>query len=288
MPSSKYNKFYYEPNGQRKFITYDELKTAVDNWCNNVDKEKIIRKYGHITHWKFSSKIRSFEKLFYDKVSFNENLSGWNVSNITNMSQMFYGCVSFLGLGLETWNTYWLSNTFNMFRYCHSLICDLSRWNVSNLNFAKCMFNGCSNFNSDLSRWQFKHLEHTNFMFYDCENFNSDLSGWDVSKVKVMNDMFVGCKNLTSDFSSWNISNVFDMRNMFDGCNKTNLYSALPWIKINKSALEQLFYGMNNTFSALYLLYSAQMYDNMTYLYLTLEIQDIMEYMRPFKTKYSW
>jgi surface protein len=141
------------------------------------------------------------------------------------------------------------------------------------------MFNGCSNFNSDLSRWQFKHLEHTNFMFYDCENFNSDLSGWDVSKVKVMNDMFVGCKNLTSDFSSWNVSNVFDMRNMFDECSKTNLYSVIPWIQIRNITLQHLFNGMENTLSVLYLLHSAQMYDNMTYLYLTLDIQDIMEYI---------
>lgn len=281
MPSSRYHKYYYEPNGQRKFITYEELVSAVENWCNNVDKENIIRKYGHITNWKFSSKIRSFENLFQHKTTFNENLSGWNVSNITNMSRMFDGCVSFLGLGLENWNPYWLSNTFNMFRNCQSLICDLSRWNIANLYDAKSMFYCCRNFNSDLSRWRSNQLKYTNYMFYGCNNFNSDLSGWDVSKVELMDFMFDGCNKLISDFSSWNVSNVTDMLGMFRECNKTNLYSAIPWIQINRSTLLQLFYGMENTLSALYLLYSAQMYDNMTYLHLIFEIQYIMEYMNP-------
>ena len=47
--------------------------------------------------------------------SFNQDLSGWDTSNITNMQHMFPGCYSFCGSGLENWNTSKVTNMQNMF-----------------------------------------------------------------------------------------------------------------------------------------------------------------------------
>ena len=49
--------------------------------------------------------------------SFNQDLSSWNISNVTNMSFMFCWCKS-----------------FNQ---------DISKWNVSNVRNNYCMFDNC-------------------------------------------------------------------------------------------------------------------------------------------------
>jgi surface protein len=36
--------------------------------------------------------------------SFNGDLSGWDVSNVKDMSLMFCDCTSFEGIGLENWD----------------------------------------------------------------------------------------------------------------------------------------------------------------------------------------
>ncbi|MDB0024744.1 BspA family leucine-rich repeat surface protein [bacterium] len=60
------------------------------------------------------------------KGSFNKNISGWDVSKVTDMSYMFY------------------DSKFNQ---------DISNWNVSNVTTMKYMFGRVSNFNQDLTSW---------------------------------------------------------------------------------------------------------------------------------------
>ena len=54
------------------------------------------------------------------------DLGGWDVSNVTNMSYMFY------------------HSKFNQ---------NISNWNVSNVTTMKYMFGRASNFNQNLSSW---------------------------------------------------------------------------------------------------------------------------------------
>ena len=303
---SKNNKKYTPPNGQKIFKTKFELQNAVNDWCSNNNKEKLIESYGHITNWKLSKDIHSLESLFENQATFNEDLSGWNVSYVSNTNKMFCGCVSFLGLGLEKWKTHWFHGTFCMFYNCHSLICDLSAWNVMHVHNAKGMFYGCSNFNCNLSSWRFKHVKdiHTchmfdgcsnfnsdlsnwdmssvvdmNHMFYGCSNFNSDLSGWNVSRVKNMTNMFHGCSNFNSDLSGWNVKSVELFNNMFNKCTKQTLFSIISWIEINPNVLTQLLNNMKTTLPALYLLYAAHEKDNNLFLHLTLDMPDILNYV---------
>ena len=83
------------------------------------------------------------------------DISGWNVSNVTDMSFMFMGC-------------YYLNQ-------------DLSAWDVSNVNNMMGMFYECKSFNQDLSGWNVSNVKDMALMFYKCESFNQDISAWDVS-----------------------------------------------------------------------------------------------------------
>ena len=54
-----------------------------------------------------------------------------DVSNITSMDYMFYGCTTVEHLNLSTWTTSQITSLYNMFQNCTSLeTLDLSNWNI--------------------------------------------------------------------------------------------------------------------------------------------------------------
>ena len=73
---------------------------------------------------------------------FNGNISGWDVSNVTNMYGMFYSC-----------------KKFNQ---------DISNWDVSNVSDMAFMFNGCESFNQDISDWDVSNVIDMFYMFDNC------------------------------------------------------------------------------------------------------------------------
>ena len=87
------------------------------------------------------------------------DISDWNVSNVTNMSYMFYACKELKSVG------------------------DISEWDVSKVINMSFMFTGCKKINQDISKWDVSSVTDMSYMFYDCENFNQDISDWDISKV---------------------------------------------------------------------------------------------------------
>ena len=76
-----------------QIITNDNIKDAVNLWCDN--KDEAIEIYGHIISWDVSN-VTDMSNLFKDKSEFNDDISKWlAVSNVTNMEKMFYNGCSF-------------------------------------------------------------------------------------------------------------------------------------------------------------------------------------------------
>ena len=59
-----------------------DIKKAVKEWCANPQKAQEI--YGHVADWDTST-VTDMAELFRDGKNFNENISKWNVSKVTNM-----------------------------------------------------------------------------------------------------------------------------------------------------------------------------------------------------------
>ena len=107
--------------------------------------------------------------IFYETKFKYIDISYWDVSNVTNMSFMFFGCERLKSVG------------------------DISKWDVSSVTDMSYMFCDCCSLNQNLSEWNVSNVTDMMYMFYKCKSFNQDLSGWNVSNVIKMDDMFYHC-----------------------------------------------------------------------------------------------
>ena len=153
-------------------------------------------------------KCDDFSSLFqgYKNVKYIIGLENWDVSEVTNMKEMFEGCENF-NADLSKWNVSSVKDMRYMFWNCQTFNSDLSNWNVSSVTTMFAMFEGCDKFNSDLSNWNVSSVEDMRFMFQNCKKFDSDLSKWNVSSLENVGHTFSGCKS-PEQLPSWYINRL--------------------------------------------------------------------------------
>ncbi|CAJ1935318.1 unnamed protein product [Cylindrotheca closterium] len=117
-----------------------------------------------------------YGRMFHDAV-FNQDISSWDVSSVTDMGYMFQ-----------------LATAFNQ---------DLSSWDVSSVTNMRWMFQGASAFNQDLSGWDVSSVTDMGHMFHTAESFNGDISSWDVRSCRNMLAMFLGATSFNSNLCPW-------------------------------------------------------------------------------------
>jgi len=83
-----------EPDIPLCFQTYVELKTAVDQYveqdCANDRNCAVGVMYGYPMNSWCTTHVTSMSELFYQMTSFNEDISAWDTSNVTNMGQVSF------------------------------------------------------------------------------------------------------------------------------------------------------------------------------------------------------
>ena len=170
-----------------------------------------------------TSNVTYMSDMFYNCSSLTSlDLSNFDTSKVTNMSYMFYNCSSLTSLDLSNFDTSNVTSMNHMFYECSSLTSlDLSNFNTSNVTEMYRMFDGCRSLTSlDLSSFNTSKVTNMSDMFYECSSLTSlDLSNFDTSKVIKMDWMFDGCRSLISlDLSNFDTSKVTDMSYIFCGC----------------------------------------------------------------------
>ena len=159
------------------------------------------------------SQVTNMSRLFYG-AAFSGDISGWDVSNVTDMNSMFANVSSFNG-DLSNWDVVNVTNMGGMFRGASSFDGDISGWDVSNATDMNSMFREAHSFDGDISEWDVSNVTDMNSMFREAGSFNGDLSGWDVSNVTDMGWMFRSASSFDGDISGWDVSNVESVAYMF-------------------------------------------------------------------------
>ena len=159
--------------------------------------------------------VTDMADLFSDK-SVGYDITGWDTSNVTTMSGMFYNASAF-NQDIGDWDTSRVTDMSWMFAQATSFNKDIGDWDVSSVTDMGNMFKQAGSFNQDIGRWRWKTSNVTNMvaMFQDSSNFNQDISDWDVSSVTDMRSMFQQAGSFNQDIGRWDTSSVTKMEQMF-------------------------------------------------------------------------
>ena len=194
-------------------ITDANIQTAVDLWVS--DSAAATTTYGNISNWDVSQ-ITNMSELFFGKTTFNDDISNWDVSSSINMDYMFFGAEAF-NQDIGTWNVSSVTNMRGMFDNATSFNKDISNWNVSSVTNMSYMFDAAHTFNQDVSSWDVSSVTTMDSMFISAYAFDQAIGNWNVSNVTNMSRMFYKGQTFNQDLSFWDVSNVTDMSFMFIG-----------------------------------------------------------------------
>ena len=135
-------------------------------------------------------------KFAYSNSVLNNGI-GWNISNVTSMSYMFY-------------NSYYMKNI------------NVTDWNTNNVRSVSFAFCNCVNLsNIDVKNWNTANIYDMSYLFYNCINVTDlNISSWNTINVSNMYGVFANCFKLVDiDVSNWNTANLTGLNFMFCRCN---------------------------------------------------------------------
>jgi surface protein len=131
--------------------------------------------------------------LFAGRENFDEDISRWDVSNVTDMSHMFDGATIF-NQNIGSWNVSNVTDMSSMFRNAKSFDGDISTWNTANVRLMDMMFEGAESFNQNINT---KPIENSNGQIL--------YTAWDVSNVVYLFNMFLGATSFNGIVSDWTL-----------------------------------------------------------------------------------
>ncbi len=161
-----------------------------------------------ISTWD-TSKVTNMSYMFYNANAFDQDISGWDTSKVTDMSGML-SATSFNNGGKPlSLNTSKVTNMSHMFYNANAFDQDISGWDTSKVTDMSGMLSATS-FNNGGKPLSLNTAQVTNMfkMFDGARSFNQDISHWDTSNVTNMSNMFDGARSFNQDISDWNVHKV--------------------------------------------------------------------------------
>ena len=216
-------------------LTNATIQAASALWFTNQALAE--ERYGLIGNWDVS-RVTEFEDVFsvVDNGvpnTFNEDISGWNMSNATDLQEMFQGQTLF-NRDLSNWDVSNVTNFNDTFKECAAYNnggVNLNGWDVSSATNMSGMFDQASVFNQAIGDWDTRNVTTFSKMFKDAAAFNQDISSWNVENVQSMTSMFQGATSFVQDISAWNpfslVTANFFLTNQADTATNTTNYNAL-------------------------------------------------------------
>ncbi|CAE7781901.1 unnamed protein product [Symbiodinium sp. CCMP2592] len=199
------------------FHSFHELLDMVARWqashMNATERSEIILKYGEVADWNVSL-VTNMSGLFMAS-AFDEDISTWDTSAVTDMTDMFSGAATF-NQDIGTWDTSRVTRMDRMFDSASAFNQDIGSWDTSSVTSMSGMFYRASQFNQDIGGWNTSSVTSMDSMFRSARSFNQDIGSWDTSRVTSMVDMFTRAAAFNKDIGRWDTSSVTSMYGMFD------------------------------------------------------------------------
>jgi surface protein len=152
------------------------------------------------THIKYN-----MSNLFNNATTFNEDISSWDTSNVTDIGNMFSNATAF-DKDISSWDTSNVEYMYGTFNNASAFNKNIGSWNTSKVTRMNSVFTGASAFNQPIGGWITSAATDMSFMFLGASVFNQDISEWDTSIVTNMSYMFDGASAFNQDISSWDVA----------------------------------------------------------------------------------
>jgi surface protein len=122
--------------------------------------------------------------MFWDATTFNQNIGGWDVSNVTDMSRMFRSAAVF-NQNISGWDVSSVTNMLEMFYLATNFNQNIGGWDVSSVTDMEGMFNSASIFDQNIGSWDISNvtnfvdfMNNKTFTNYSATNLNAIYNGW--------------------------------------------------------------------------------------------------------------
>lgn len=177
------------------------------------------------------SHVTDISFLLYGCTSLSDlqGLASWSTSKIEHMDYALAGPKADFSDAIRAWDTSALKSMDWAFWNCKGLISlDISGWNmaslVSNVNaFYQCIALKVLELPSDFVKSSMTSIGQ---MFLECRSLESlDVTGWDISGLKDLDRAFYNCVSLTdiAGIEMWDTSSVASMVETFKDCASLNI-----------------------------------------------------------------
>lgn len=152
--------------------------------------------------------ITDMSNLFFQQSEFNEDISHWDVSNVTWMAGMFASATSF-NQPLDHWDVRKVTSMSSLFNGAAAFNQDIGNWETNSLTACDLTFNGAAAFNKDIGSWNVGKVTNMYSMF-SRSGFNQNIGNWDVGNVESMIEMFKENGVFNQDLSGWCVTKITD------------------------------------------------------------------------------
>lgn len=163
--------------------------------------------------------VTNFNGMFYQASTFSKSVAGWKLPTVkfTTMKEMFSGCYSWIGGGVETWDTGHVTTFEDMFYNCIPFNGDVSNWNVGySTNFRR-MFANTRAFNQPIGNWDMSLAVNVSGMFSYTDTFNQPIGNWSMYNVTNFTEMFAYAKAFNQPIGGWDTRSGANFVSMFRG-----------------------------------------------------------------------
>jgi surface protein len=136
-----------------------------------------------------------------------------NLSNVTNLQEMFARCSVFNGGNIANWNTGAVTTMSDMFRQATAFNQPIGTWNTGAVTSMQNMF-AATAFNQPIGTWNTGAVTNMQVMFA-ATAFNQPIGTWNTGAVTTMQSMFQQATAFNQPIGTWNTGAVTTMQSMF-------------------------------------------------------------------------